>query len=129
MNGLKLSRLALTALVVLPGLLGVSVAGATPAKAKVMIVNAAGPAGLVDVYVNGQLVTARLFPGADSFFPRELAAGNFEVVVTRSGHGMTAAMIRKKMDFSANTPQKLTLSANANGELSLEIGTLKPAQD
>ncbi|SMB77861.1 hypothetical protein [Deinococcus hopiensis] len=53
-------------------------ASATP----VYFHNDSGASGVVDVYVNGQLVFDDVFPDNSMMFPKELLAGEHEVVVT-----------------------------------------------
>lgn len=61
-----------------------------------------GPAGMIDVYMNGRLMAANVFPGTISFFPMELAPGTYTFVVTRHGAPVgTANLISKDMTVAA----------------------------
>ena len=50
--------------------------------AKVYFLNASGPSGLVDVYVDGVLVFDNMFPEFHMMFPRTIGAGTHALVVT-----------------------------------------------
>lgn len=50
--------------------------------AKVYFLNASGPSGLIDVYMNGVLVFDNIFPEFPMMFPREIAPGTHALVVT-----------------------------------------------
>lgn len=54
----------------------------TASAAPVYFENDSGASGVVDVYVDGQLVFNDVFAGSSMMFPREIAAGPHEVVVT-----------------------------------------------
>lgn len=71
LKSLLLSTL-LTAAVATPA------ASATPAYFS----NQSGQSGVVDVYVDGQLVFDNVFPSTVMMFPRDLASGTHQVVVT-----------------------------------------------
>lgn len=86
--------------------------------APVMFENRSGPAGLVDVYLDGQPVARSLFATNITFFPFEVAQGEHTVEVRQAGRA--AVVATGKMTFSG-VPQWITLKASN----SLKLGAWK----
>lgn len=57
-------------------------AGLSASAAPVYFDNDSGASGVVDIYVDGQLVFDDIFADSAMMFPRELAPGRHEVIVT-----------------------------------------------
>ncbi|SMB94597.1 hypothetical protein [Deinococcus hopiensis] len=66
----------------LTALFAATTAGLPASAAPVYFDNDSGASGVVDVYVDGQLVFDDVFADSAMMFPRELARGKHEVVVT-----------------------------------------------
>lgn len=66
----------------LSALLTAAVASPAASATHAYFSNQSGQSGVVDVYVDGQLVFDNVFPNAVMMFPRELASGTHQVVVT-----------------------------------------------
>lgn len=66
----------------LSALLATAALGATASAGQAYFSNESGQSGVVDVYVDGQLVFDNVFPNMPMMFPQDLAAGTHQVVVT-----------------------------------------------
>lgn len=66
----------------LSALLTAAVASPAASATHAYFSNQSGQSGVVDVYVDGKLVFDNVFPNFVMMFPRELAAGTHQVVVT-----------------------------------------------
>ncbi|GBF08008.1 hypothetical protein DAERI_210004 [Deinococcus aerius] len=66
----------------LPALLTAAVTLPAASAAPVYFENGSGASGVVDVYVDGELVFNDVFADSAMMFPRDIAAGPHQVVVT-----------------------------------------------
>lgn len=104
LKALLLSALAATA-TVLP----------TASAAQVYFENDSGASGVVDVYVDGQLVFDDVFASSTMMFPREITGGQHEVVVTpfylAPGQG---DLLRSAVDVPQDGTSTLTLANDSD---------------
>ncbi|WP_019587690.1 DUF4397 domain-containing protein [Deinococcus apachensis] len=66
----------------LSALVATSALAVTASAAPVYFENDSGASGVVDVYVDGQLVFNDVFAASTMMFPKEISSGSHEVVVT-----------------------------------------------
>lgn len=63
-------------------LVSTAILGSSASATPVYFSNDSGASGVVDVYIDGQLVFDDIFADSSMMFPRDVAAGQHQVVVT-----------------------------------------------
>ncbi|WP_045234792.1 DUF4397 domain-containing protein [Deinococcus pimensis] len=96
-------------------------------EARVHFLNHTGAAGVVDVYVDGQLLFDDMFSGAPSMFARTLTAGEHTVVVTPHDAPLGQRdLARGTVDVTNGMAYTLSVAQSAGGALYVDFTSGTP---
>ena len=97
--------------------LAIPAALSSASAASVYFENDSGQSGRVDVYVDGQLVFDNVFPATNMMFPRDIASGTHQIVVTPSNEAVGQQdVLRETVNIGNDGTYTLSLGQDQTAE-------------